>query len=84
MPAMKTLVSLAFIAPLALACGGSAKKAPDGPLPTDVPREVTCCIAVDDAGNAAHSVVSVEECPEENRNPVDACDIGPGDAEPVD
>ena len=81
---MQLALGCAGIASLTLGCGGPAKKAPAGPAPDDVPQEVTCCIAVDDAGTATHSVVPVEQCPEDSRNPVDACDIGPGDAEPVD
>jgi hypothetical protein len=74
---------LAVTIPLTLAaCGSAPKKAADGPLPTDIPQEVTCCIAVAGDGSASHDVVPVEQCPEANRNPVDACDIGPGDSEP--
>jgi hypothetical protein len=79
---MKLVLALASAATLALACGGPAKKAPAGPAADDVPQEVTCCIAVDDGGTAAHQVVPLDQCPEGNRNPVNACDIGPGDAEP--
>ncbi len=84
MRTMKLTLVLAPLLTLAAACGGPAKKAPAGPAPGDVPQEVTCCIAVDDAGTATHSVVPVEQCPEDHRNPVDACDIGPGDAEPAE
>lgn len=84
MRTMKLTLVLASLLTLAAACGGPAKKAPAGPAPDDVPQEVTCCIAVDDAGTTAHSVVPVEQCPEDHRNPVDACDIGPGDAEPAE
>lgn len=82
MPPMKLVLALASVATLSLACGSSPKKAAEGPAPDDVPQEVTCCVAVDDAGTPMHNVVPVDQCPEENRNPVDACDIGPGDAEP--
>jgi hypothetical protein len=80
MPTMRSL--LAALALAAIACGAPPKKLDDGPRPDDVPQEVTCCIAVDGDGNPSHEIVPVAECPEENRNPVDACDIGPGDAEP--
>ncbi len=80
MPTMRSL--LAALALAVIACGGPPKKLDDGPRPDDVPQEVTCCIAVDSDGNPSHEIVPVEQCPEENRNPVDACDIGPGDAEP--
>lgn len=84
MPPMKLALVFASLVSLSLGCGGPAKKAPAGPAPDDVPQEVTCCIAVDDAGTAAHSVIPVDQCPEDHRNPVDACDIGPGDAEPAE
>ena len=78
---VRRLGALGLVLALALAaCGGPAKKAPDGPAPDDVPQEVTCCIAIADDGTAAHSVVPLDQCPEGNRNPVDACDIGPGDS----
>jgi ABC-type glycerol-3-phosphate transport system substrate-binding protein len=77
------LVALASSLVLAFAaCGGSAKKADTGPASDDIPQEITCCVATSDAGDATHNVVPVEQCPEDNRNPVDACNIGPGDAEP--
>lgn len=82
MPAMKLVLALASVVALSVACGGPAKKAPAGPAPDDVPQEVTCCVAVDDAGTPTHTVVPLDQCPEDNRNPVDACSIGPGDAEP--
>ncbi|MBK9034559.1 MAG: hypothetical protein IPL61_25380 [Myxococcales bacterium] len=49
-----------------------------------MPREITCCVAVGDDGTPTHTVTPVEQCAEDNRNPVDACDIGPGDAEPTE
>jgi hypothetical protein len=82
MPAMKALLALCTVVLFSAACGGSAKKAPEGPAADDVPQEITCCVAVSDDGTPAHSVVPVDQCPEENRNPVDACNLGPGDAEP--
>lgn len=81
MRAMRTLLAALAVAALA-ACGGAPKKVDDGPRPDDVPQEVTCCIAVDGDGNPTHEIVPVARCAEANRNPVDACDIGPGDAEP--
>lgn len=80
---MRTLSAVSLTLALVLAaCGGGVKKAPAGPSPDDVPQELTCCITVGADGAQAHEEVPVARCPEENRNPVDACDIGPGDAEP--
>lgn len=76
------LAILAFALAAATACGGAKKKAPEGPLPDDIPQEVTCCMQVED-GMDKREVMPVERCPEELRNSVDACDIGPGDAEPT-
>jgi hypothetical protein len=67
-----------------LACSGPAKKKPDGPAADDVPQEVTCCItpSADDSVPEKRDVVSLDNCPEEQRNPVDQCNIGPGENEP--
>ena len=79
---MRTLIATALVFSLA-ACGGKAKKTPDGPAADDVPQEVTCCITapVDDVLEKRETV-PVEKCPEDQRNPVDACNTGPGDNEP--
>ncbi len=77
--------ALAFVLLVATAaCGGSKKKAPEGPAADDVPQEVTCCVSTAEDGTDSREVVSVDKCPEEQRNSVDACDVGPGDAEPQD
>lgn len=67
-----------------LACSGPAKKAPAGPAEDDVPQEVTCCITkgAADSDPETREVVTVDKCPEEQRNPVDACNTGPGENEP--
>jgi hypothetical protein len=65
------------------ACGGSRKKAPEGPAPDDVPQEVTCCMEPSTDGMDHREVKPVEKCPEEQRNPVEDCNVGPGDAEPT-
>ena len=77
-------IALAFVL-AAAACGGSAKKPPEGPAPDDVPQEVTCCVmpAAED-GTQPREVVPVDRCPEEQRNPVDACNVGPGENEPTE
>ena len=77
-------VALAFALLAATACGGSKKKAPAGPAADDVPQEVTCCVMAADDGMDHREVMAVDKCPEEQRNTVDACDVGPGDAEPSD
>lgn len=78
------LASLVFALGVVLvACGGSKKKLPEGPAADDVPQEVTCCMAVSSEGIDERKVMPVDKCPEEQRSSVDACDIGPGDAEPV-
>jgi hypothetical protein len=62
------------------ACSGSAKKPPAGPAADDVPQEVTCCFDATAEG-AERQVMPVEQCLEEQRNPVDACNVGPGENE---
>lgn len=76
------IAALFLVAALTTACGGSAKKPPAGPAASDVPQEVTCCMSTID-GVDQREVMPVERCPEDQRNTVDACDVGPGDAEPV-
>lgn len=74
------LAAAATLALFAAACSGPAKKSTKPPA-DDVPQEITCCF---DAGTegSGRQTMPVESCPEEDRNPVDECDIGPGDAEP--
>lgn len=74
------LASAATLALLAAACSGPAKK-PARPE-DDVPQEITCCFD-DNTEGSGRQTMSVESCPEEDRHPVDQCDIGPGDAEPT-
>ena len=62
------------------ACSGPAKKAPAGPAADDIPQEVTCCFDPTVEGDPRETV-PVDKCPEEKRNPVDSCNVGPGDAE---
>jgi uncharacterized protein YfaQ (DUF2300 family) len=76
---IRTVLALASILALA-ACSGPAKKGPAGPAADDVPQEVTCCFDPETEG-AAREVKPVDRCPEEHRNPVDACNIGPGENE---
>jgi hypothetical protein len=84
MPRMKH-ASIAFTLTLALAaCGSGAKKAPEGPLADDVPQEVICCMWMSDDGTDERKVVPLAQCPEDKRDSVDACNVGPGDAEPSD
>ena len=65
------------------ACSGPAKKPPAAPPAEDVPQEVTCCItAGGEKDPEKREVVPAEKCPEEHRNPVDSCNVGPGDNEP--
>jgi hypothetical protein len=80
-------LSLAFAAPLALglavtlaACGPKAKRAdPDAPRPDDVPTVLTCCVGTDAAGDPTYETVPEAQCPEDSRNPLDTCDLGPGE-----
>ena len=75
---MRLLLLLSFV--LAAACGGNTKKTdPDAPRADDIPQVLTCCVAVDAEGTPAYSTMPEADCPEDFRNPVDACDIGPGD-----
>ncbi len=65
---------------LALAACSSAKKVdPYAPRPDDIPQVLTCCVVVDAEGTPTYSTIREDQCPEELRNPVDACDLGPGD-----
>jgi len=66
------------------ACSGPAKKAPAGPGPDDVPQEVTCCITpgATETEPERREVVAMDRCPDEQRHPVDACNVGPGENEP--
>lgn len=64
---------------LAAACRAPVKQDPYAPRPDDIPTALTCCVAVDAEGKATYSTMKEEQCPEENRNPVDTCDIGPGE-----
>jgi hypothetical protein len=66
------------------ACSGPAKKAPAGPAEDDVPQEVTCCFTdgSSEKDPEKREVVNSEKCPEEQRHPVDACNVGPGENEP--
>lgn len=75
---IRPVLVLALVSVLA-ACSGPAKK-PAGPAADDVPQEITCCFDPAEEGAERRSV-PVDQCPEEQRNPVDACNVGPGDAE---
>lgn len=79
---MKLASLLLAPALLLSACGNSAKKPVEDPS-KDVPQDVTCCMWMSDEGVDERKVVPVEQCPEDKRESVDACNIGPGDAEPV-
>ena len=75
---MRTLLLLSLV--LAAACGGNTKKTdPYAPRADDVPQVLTCCVATDAEGTPTYNTVPEAQCPEDNRHPVDACDIGPGD-----
>ncbi len=71
---------LAILLGLSLAaCRAPVKKDPYAPRPDDVATVLTCCVVVDAAGNPTYSTVKEEQCPEENRNSLDTCDLGPGE-----
>ena len=71
---------IAFVLTAALAaCHPPKKQDPYATRADDVPTQRTCCVAVDAAGTPTYALVVVEQCPEEHRNSVDTCDIGPGD-----
>ena len=72
---MSVLLPLALVA----ACHSPKKIDPYAPRPDDIPQALTCCVGVDAAGDAEYSTVPEAQCPEDHRNPVDTCDIGPGD-----
>lgn len=78
---MRLAASIAFtlVVLVTTACSGPAKK-PAGPAADDVPQEVTCCFDPEVEG-APREVVPLDKCPETHRNGVDACNVGPGDAE---
>ncbi|MBZ0238084.1 MAG: hypothetical protein K8M05_37585 [Deltaproteobacteria bacterium] len=80
---MRILLAFAFSVGL-LACSGPAKKGPEAPPAEDVPQEVTCCISpgVTETDPQEREVVPADKCPEEQRHPVDACNVGPGENEP--
>jgi hypothetical protein len=75
------------IPPLALAfaaaCSGPSRPAAESPAPAQVGTEVTCCITHAADGSATREIVPVERCADEQRNPVDACEAGPGGNEPT-
>jgi hypothetical protein len=73
-------LSIAFVLAAALAaCSGPPKKDPYAPRPDDVATVLTCCVTAQADGPAKYETVAEDKCPEENRNPLDTCDIGPGD-----
>jgi len=80
---MRLSASIAsLVAATLFACGGKAKKAPEGPSPDDVPTAVTCCITTAADQSEQRNVVPEGDCAEGNRNPVDECNVGPGEDEP--
>jgi|GEM_PF-2695340 len=81
---MKLASCLFALLAVTAACGGSKKKGPVGPAADDVPQEVTCCLEPSTDGMDRREVMPVENCPEDQRSSVDACNVGPGDAEPTD
>ena len=72
---------MSVLLPLALfvACHSPKKIDPYAPRPDDIPQALTCCVATDAEGTTTYSTVPEAQCPEELRNSVDTCDIGPGD-----
>lgn len=76
---IRTVLAAATLTAL-VACGGPPRKNPANPE-DDVPQEITCCFDAETEG-AERQTMPTEQCPEEDRNPVDACNIGPGEAEP--
>jgi hypothetical protein len=75
---MRTLLVLAVA--LAAACGGSSKQPdPMAPRADDIPTELTCCVGTDPDGTPTYERKAAEQCPEEQRNPLDTCDLGPGE-----
>lgn len=77
---MRLVLALASVIALA-ACHPPKKQDPYAPRPDDVPQELTCCVtpAANPGDNPAYETVPKDRCPEEHQNPVDTCDIGPGD-----
>ena len=64
----------------AAACASKAKQPdPNAPRPDDVPTELTCCVGTDAEGAPTYETMPADKCPEAQRNPVDTCDIGPGE-----
>lgn len=72
---MSVLLALALVA----ACHSPKKIDPYAPRPDDVPQVLTCCVTPDAEGTPTYVTMPEAKCPEGNRNPVDTCDIGPGD-----
>lgn len=72
---------LSHVLLLGLAACGSKAKAPDpyAPRPDDVPQVLTCCVTPREGDTPLYETIPESRCPEEHRNPVDACDLGPGD-----
>jgi hypothetical protein len=77
---IRLIPAFAATVALTLAACSPAKKKPAKPE-DDVPQEVTCCFDPAVEG-APRETKPVDRCPEEQRNPVESCNIGPGDAEP--
>ena len=74
-------LSLAIILGLGLAaCASPKKQDPYAPRPDDVATVLTCCVAVDAEGTPTYTTMKEEQCPEENRNSLDTCELGPGEA----
>ena len=63
----------------AAACHSPKPVDPNAPRPDDVAQVLTCCVVVDAEGTPVYSTVPEAQCPEDLRNPLDTCDIGPGD-----
>ncbi len=77
---MRLSVALALAFALVAGCGGPSKKIdPYAPRPDDIPQALTCCVTTAADGAPVYNTVAEDKCAEENRNPVDTCDIGPGD-----
>lgn len=79
---MRLSLAFAFTSTLVLAaaCGPKGKQPdPNAPRPDDVPTVITCCVGTDAEGSPTYETMPEASCPEDQRNPVDTCDIGPGE-----